>query len=199
MNEKYIITIGRQLGSGGRIVGEQLAQKLAIGFYDKELIIRASRESGVAPAFFENADEKINPLLTGGLVGGLFQDNYVSNETLFKLQSDAMRAIADKESAVFVGRCADCVLREYSRTVHIFISANLEDRVSRVANYYTLSEEKALALIEKTDKKRASFYNYYSTKSWGVANSYDLCVNSSLLGVEDTTDFVFDFVKRAIM
>ena len=198
MNEKFIITVGRQLGSGGRIIAKEVARILGISFYDKELIQRGSVESGVSSKFFEKADESVNPALTGGLLTEFFQDVFLSNESLFQLQSDVIRKIAETESAVFVGRCADYVLRDHPRTVHLFISANQEDRIERVAKYQGISTEKSLALIEKTDKKRAAFYNYYSNKTWGAAKSYDLCINTSALGMDATTGFVLDFVKKKL-
>ncbi len=198
MNEKFIITVGRQLGSGGRIIAKELAQILGISFYDKELIQRVSAESGVSSKFFEKADETAYPALTGGLLTDFFQDVFLSNESLFQLQSDVIRKIAETEPAVFVGRCADYILRDHPRAVHLFISANIDDRVERVAKYQGISAEKSLALIEKTDKKRASFYNFYSNKTWGAAKSYDLCINTSALGMDATTDFVLDFIRKKL-
>lgn len=198
MNEKFIITVGRQLGSGGRIIAKELAQVFGISFYDKELIEKVSADSGLSSSFFERADESVNPSLTGGLLTDFFQDVFLSNESLFQMQSDVIRKITETESAVFVGRCADYVLRDHPHFVHLFISANLNDRVARVANYYSISFEKSLALIEKTDKTRAAFYNYYSNKTWGAAKSYDLCINTSALGMEATTNFVLDFVRQKL-
>lgn len=198
MNEKFIITVGRQLGSGGRIIAKELSQILGISFYDKELIQRVSIESGVSSKFFEKADESVNPALTGGLLTDFFQDVFLSNESLFQLQSDVIRKITETESAVFVGRCADYVLRDHPRSVHLFISANIDDRVERLAKYQGISAEKSLALIEKTDKKRASFYSYYSNKTWGAAKSYDLCINTSALGMDATTGFALDFVRKKL-
>ena len=198
MNEKFIITVGRQLGSGGRIIAKELAQILGISFYDKELIQRVSVESGVSSKFFENADESVNPALTGGLITEFFQDVFLSNESLFQMQSDVIRKIAETEPAVFVGRCADYILRDHPHAVHLFVSANIDDRIERVAKYHGISAEKSVALIEKTDKKRASFYNYYSNKTWGAAKSYDLCINTSALGIEASTAFVLDFVKKKL-
>lgn len=198
MNEKFIITVGRQLGSGGRIIARELSRILGVSFYDKELIQRVSVESGVSSKFFEKADETANLALTGGLLTDFFQDVFLSNESLFQLQSDVIRKIAETEPAVFVGRCADYILRDHPRAVHLFISANIDDRVERVAKYQGISAEKSLALIEKTDKKRASFYNYYSNKTWGAAKSYDLCINTSALGMDATTGFVLDFIRKKL-
>lgn len=194
MNEKYIITIGRQLGSGGRTIGEQLARRLGINCYNKELIMRASDESGLSRSFFEKVDEEFNPVLTGGLLSDFFQDHF-SNESFFQIQSEVIREIAAQESAVIVGRCADYVLREHPRCLNIFVSADTCDRIKHVAGYQNISEEKARAVIEKMDKKRASFYNYFSNKEWGSARSYDLCINSSALGLEKTTDLIQELVR----
>ncbi len=198
MNEKFIITVGRQLGSGGRIIARELSRILGVSFYDKELIQRVSVDSGVSSKFFEKADETVNPALTGGLLNEFFQDVFLSNESLFQMQSDVIRKIAETESAVFVGRCADYVLRDHPHAVQLFFSANPDDRIERVAKYQEISHEKSLALIEKTDKKRASFYNYYSNKTWGAAKSYDLCINTSALGIEATTGFVLDFIRKKL-
>lgn len=198
MNQNFIITVGRQLGSGGRLVAEKLAHRLGVAFYDKELIERASSESGVACKFFEQADEKFNPTLSVGWLGEFFQDNYFSNESFFQMQSEVILKIAATESAVIVGRCADYVLRDYPNIVSVFISGDLNDRIARVCEYQQVSPDKALHEIEKTDKKRAAFYNYFSNKTWGVAASYDLCVNSSVLGVDATVEVVLNFLKQKI-
>lgn len=198
MPANFIITIGRQLGSGGRILGEELARNLNIAFYDKRLIEQASTESGLAPEFFEQADEKVNPAFAGGMFSDIFSNNYFSNETFFKIQSDVIREIAARESAVIVGRCADYVLRDFEPKINIFVTADRCDRVTRVMDYHHLTAEKATALVEKTDKRRASFYNYYSNKTWGEAASYDLCINTSVLGMERTIQFVAGFVRMKL-
>ncbi|MDR0686163.1 MAG: cytidylate kinase-like family protein [Dysgonamonadaceae bacterium] len=188
--EKYIITIGRQLGSGGKIIGEKLAQKLNIACYDKELINIASKESGLGTEFFEKADEKSNfnaldsyfGFRTGYMGNGSV--NCLCNETLFKIQSDVIRNIAGRESCIIVGRCADYILRESNRLLRIFISANDNDRTKRLADSKNITEKEASVMIEHADKKRAAYYNYYSNKEWGNAASYDLCLNSSTLGID---------------
>lgn len=203
MDKKYTLTIGRQLGSGGREIGEQLASRLGIAFYDKELIQIASQESGLGKQFFEQADEKKSHSLFGGqfpILGSwtdeYYSTNYLSNETLFQIQSDVIRKLAEKQSAVFVGRCADYILKDNQHCLNIFISANIHDRVNRIAQLQQISEKKALDMIEKTDKKRASYYNYYSNKIWGSASSYDLCVNSSFWGIDQTVSFIHQLVKQ---
>lgn len=198
MDQNFVITIGRQLGSGGRILGEELAHALNVAFYDKALIEKASAESGLDPEFFEQADETVNPALTGGMFSTVFSNNYFSNETCFQIQSDVIREIAGREPAVIVGRCADYVLRDVVRKVNIFVTADAADRIRRVMAYHHLSAEKAASLIAKTDKRRASFYNYYSNKSWGEAATYDLCINTSVLGMEQSVGFVLDFIRAKL-
>lgn len=197
MQRKYIVNIGRQFGSGGRLIGEKIAEKLGFSFYDKELINIASKESGLGKELFEQADEKTRFGLFGGflgfrasIVGDDFLYNYLSNETLFKIQSDVIRELAEKQSCVFVGRCADYILREHPYCTNIFITADLNDRIDRVAKRQDIERDKIPDLLEKTDKKRSGYYSYYTNKSWGVAESYHFCMNSSILGIEKTVDLI---------
>ena len=205
MNETFVINIGRQLGSGGRQIGEKLSAGFGIAYYDKELIQLASKESGLGKEFFEKADEKSSFSFIGGLLGlrtninnEVYVNNYLCNETFFKIHSDVIRELAGKESCVFVGRCADYILRDNARCINIFITADKEDRVRRVAQTYQLSLDKAEELIAKTDKKRAEYYNYYSNKVWGAAGSYHLCINSSVLGMDETVAFITQFIKQRL-
>jgi cytidylate kinase len=200
MDKKFFITIGRQLGSGGREIGEKLATQLSISFYDKELIQIASQESGLGKEFFEKVDEKTSHSLLSGLLGMYgtlggesYSNNYLSNETLFQIQSDVIRELAEKQSAVFVGRCADYVLKDYPRIINVFISADMNDRIKRIAEIQQVPEKKAHDIIEKMDKKRAGYYNYYSNKVWGDADSYHLCINSSVLGIDETAAVIRQF------
>ena len=176
--DKFVINIGRQLGSGGKIVGEIIARRLGIKLYDKELINLAARESGLCPECFERADEREAKGMFSTLIGylrapftgyeGGNTNNILANESLFRIQSDVIREIASRESAIFVGRCADYILEE------------------------------ARAMMERIDAQRASFYNYYSLRTWGQAATYHLCVNSSKLGEEETADFILDFAGRKL-
>lgn len=202
MEKKIIITIGRQFGSGGRTIGKMLAEKLGIAYYDKELINLASKESGICGEFFEKADEKTSGSLLKALAMGfsmnnaIFQSNdYLSNESLFQIQSDVIRKVAAEQSCILVGRCADYILREDPDCISVFISASPEDRIKRAMGYNNISEKEAEETIHKADKSRASYYNYYTDKNWGAAESYDLCINSSLYGLERTTDFIQAFVE----
>jgi len=194
--EKFVITIGRQLGSGGKQIGEHLARSLGIACYDKELINLASKESGLGAEFFERADEKSSYSILGHFFGfrsgfiGNSGANYLCNEMLFKIQSDVIRQIAEKESCIFVGRCADYILRDHPRCLKIFITAETEDRIARLCGLEKISDKDAKTLIEQADRRRSAYYNYYSNKTWGAAASYDLCINSSILGVEQTAEFI---------
>lgn len=207
MKDNYIITIGRQLGSGGREIGEKLASRLAIRFFDKELIDLAAEQSGLCKDFFEKADEKTSQGVIGGLFGMRFPFasdgiapslNCLSNDALFKIQSDVIRALAENESCLFVGRCSDYILRDHPRKIDVFITANPQDRVQRLQQLHSISKEQAEAMIEKSDKKRSEYYNYYSYKLWGVASSYDLCLNSSLLGIEGTVDLIESVIVKKL-
>src|SRR4030042_4828041 len=203
MKKEYVITIGRQLGSGGRVIGEKLAGQLGIAFYDKELVQIASQESGLGKEYFEQTDEKRRYSVFGDLFGlrGTLADEpfstyYLNNETLFKIQSDVIRKLAEKGSSLFVGRCADYVLNENPRCLNIFISADMNDRIKRVAGIQKMPDDKASDFIEKTDKKRASYYNYFSNKVWGAAESYHLCINSSILGIDETVKLIRHFAEK---
>ena len=187
MNKKIIVNIGRQLGSGGREIGAKLAARLGIDFYDKELIRLASEQSGLRSEFFEKADERASQSVLGGLFGMRFPfigdgampaANCLSNDSLFQVQSDVIRRLAEDHSCLFVGRCADYILRDYPWCANVFISASRADRIARL--------------------KRSDYYNYYSNKTWGAAATYHLCIDSSALGVEATTDFIETFVRRKL-
>lgn len=202
-----MINIGRQLGSGGKEIGEKLAARLGIDFYDKELINLASEESGLCREFFERADEKASKGIIGGLFGMRFpfisegaipSNNCLSNDALFKVQSDVIRRLAAEKSCVFVGRCADYILREHPRCVNVFISASKEVRMARICQLYRVDEEKAEEMMEKADKRRSEYYNYYSYKTWGAAATYHLCMDSSVLGVDETVRFIEEFVVKKL-
>ena len=198
---KIIITIGRQFGSGGRAIGKKLAEHLEIAYYDKELINLASQESGICGEFFEKADEKNSGSLFKALSMGFSMSNhlyqnktYLSNESLFQIQSDAIRKVAEQNSCILVGRCADYILRDYPNSIHIFITASWKDRIRRTIEYMHFSEKEAEEFLKKADKARASYYNYYTEKVWGAAESYDLCINSSFYGIDKTVKFIEKFI-----
>ncbi|MCP3894695.1 MAG: cytidylate kinase-like family protein [Bacteroides sp.] len=207
MSTNYVINIGRQLGSGGKEIGEKLASRMGIGFYDKELINLASEESGLCREFFEKADEKASQSIIGGLFGMRFPfisdssipyTNCLSNDALFKIQSDVIRRLASERSCLFVGRCADYILREHPRCVNIFISSSPQERMARLCRIHSIAEEEAEEMMNKSDKKRSEYYNYYSYKTWGSASTYHLCVDSSALGIEATVLFIEEFVAKKL-
>ena len=206
MSEKFVVNVGRQLGSGGLEIGKMLASRLGIDFYDKELINLASEESGLCAEFFERADEKTQdgsrglfsirfPFVSESSIPAM---NSLSNDALFKVQSDVIRKLAEEKSCLFMGRCADYILRDNPRSVNIFITSNKEDRIKRLVKRLELSPEEAERFMEKGDKKRAEYYNYYTSKKWGIASSYHLCIDSSMLGIEGTVDFLESFIRRRL-
>ena len=203
MKKKIIVTIGREFGSGGRIIGKKLAEALGIAFYDKELIHLASKESGISGEFFEKSDEKKSSNLMKAFALGfsvdstLYQyDNYLSDESFFQIQADVIRQVADEGSCVIVGRCADYILRENSACINIFVNASEEDRLVAIMKDKEVDEKEAKEIMRKTDKSRASYYNYYTDKTWGASQSYDLCVNSSVHGIDRTVAFILSFVEE---
>ncbi|WP_065219381.1 MULTISPECIES: cytidylate kinase-like family protein [Butyricimonas] len=201
--ENFVITVGREFGSCGKEIGHALAERLHIAFYDKELIALASKESGLCQEFFEKADERNSGNLlqafAAGFTFGPFQYNdFLSNDKLFQIQSDVIRKVANEHSCVIVGRCADYILRDNKRCINVFIHADMDTRVKTVMNRQHISEQEARELVRKMDKTRPNYYNFYSDKEWGVAASYHLSVDSSLLGVQGTVDFIEEFVKKAL-
>jgi cytidylate kinase len=199
--QKYVVNIGRQLGSGGKEIGEKLARELNISFYDKELINLASEESGLCEEFFEKADEKTSqsfvhfPFFNNTTT---LYSNYLSNDALFKIQSNVIQKLAAEKSCLFVGRCADYILRDYPYSVNIFISSCMYDRVKRLCHTLNRSEAEVKELIQKTDKYRSEYYNYYTYNTWGSAATYHLCINSSILGIEGTVAFIKEFIIKKL-
>ena len=201
MEEKVIITVGRQIGSGGLQVARMVAEKFGIEVYDKNLLMIAAKECGLAPEIFDARDEKRSAAGRFarflGLRGSVYADSGVysdagnlSGDDLFALQSNVIKSIADKGSGVFVGRAADYVLRDNPRLLSVFITADMDFRISKVMEREHLSEEDAARFIADADRKRASYYNYYTFKKWGDGASYDICLNTSRFGLEKTADLI---------
>ena len=168
------------------------------------MINLASKESGICGEFFEKADEKTSGGLLKAFAMGfsmnsaIFQNNdYLSNESLFQIQSDVIRKVAAEGSCVLVGSCADYILRDESNCLNVFVTARMEDRIKRVLEYNNeLKENEVEEFINKADKSRSAYYNYYTDKVWGAAASYDLCVNSSYYGIEATVDYILTFLEN---
>ncbi len=200
--EKIIINIGRQFSSGGRYISKILCEEFGCRYFDKEILDLAAKESGFSPDVFKKSDEKKSFIHTlfhlhaPMLSDDNFYNNKFSEESLFKFQCDAIRKAASQGSCLFIGRCADYVLRDEPNTVSIFLAADMEDRISRTMERYNMDEESARKTISKKDSTRASYYNYYTGKKWGAAESYDLCINTSIFGLDETAKFIADFIRK---
>lgn len=202
MNQ-YVITIGRQFGSGGRSIAEKLAKKLDIKFYDKELISIAAKESGVSPEVFEGVDEKATNSLLYSLSMGMYSfgsgfpamGDLPVNDKLYLLQHKIIKEIAEKENCVIVGRCADYVLRDNPKRVSIFIYADMEYRKEQSIKKHGIDSTHAEHIINKTDKNRANYYSFYSGQKWGKAENFDLCIDSSKLDEDKIVDLIAEYIE----
>ena len=202
MEDHIIINIGRQLGSGGHVIGRMLALDFNANYYDRELLNLAAKESGFSEKVFEQNDERkgfFRGLLSMGTPhfnsGSVYKSSF-SQESLFQFQSDAIKKAAEKGSCVFVGRCADYILRENRNVVNIFISAPMKFRIEQMMSRQNIGSEEARHLIEQEEGHRAQYYNYYTGKKWGMAESYDFCIDSSVLGLAETEKIIAAFVRK---
>jgi len=200
MEKKILINVGRQFGAGGKGVAAVLGERLGIPVYDSELLQKAAEESGFSPALFKKSDEKRRLWRFGGLFGlnraSSYAPSAIDGTELFKFQSQAIRDIAEKGSAIFLGRASDYVLRDKD-CLDVFICAPLEDRVKRVCERTGMTAEEAEKYILKKEKTRSDYYNFFTFGNWGVASNYDLCLDSSLVGIEGAADIIIDFGRRA--
>ena len=196
-----IINVGRQVGAGGQEIGRMLAQDFEAKFYDRELLNLAAKESGFSEKIFKQNDEKkgflrgLFNIQAPHMIGGLYGSNF-SQDSLFQFQSDAIRKAAGEGSCVFLGRCADYILRDFDNVVNVFITASMDFRVELVSKVKGLDAEHARRLIEQVESRREQYYNYYTGKKWGAAESYDLCVDASLLGLEDTEKLSVEVAEK---
>ena len=198
-----IITIGRQFGSAGREIGEKVAAHFGIPCYDKELLSRAAKESGFCEEMIETHDERptnsflynlVMDTYSFGYNASSFVDMPISHK-IFLAQFDTIKKIASEGPCVIVGRCADYALSEFDNAIHLFIYGDDDKKVKRIMEKYSLTESKAREMINKKDKQRQSYFNYYSSKKWGRADSYDLCINSSLLGIDGTAKLIIQAIE----
>ena len=202
MSTNITVTIARQFGSGGHEIGEVLAKKLDVPFYDKELIKLAAEKSGMSHEVLANMDEHatssfLYSLSMGyglGSTGVAAPMELPLTDKLFLLQTDIIKKVAAAGGAVIVGRCADYILRENTHCINVYIHSGLENRIDRISKLYNITPVKAEELIIKTDKKRAAYYSFYSGSKWGVAEHYDLCMDSSA-GVENCAQLIAELVK----
>ena len=202
--DNLIISIGRQLGSGGCEIAKKIARDLNCKFYDHELINMAAERSGFNPRIFEQQDENHGTLKTLfgafsgrlGRMSGAFYSNSMSQEELFQIQSEAIFKAAKTDDCVFVGRCADYILREKPGLFSVFITADDDERIREVAKRRGCSPEEAAKYIERKEAQRAAYYTYYTSQTWGAAKSYDLCINSSLMGWERTAEYIEQVIRN---
>ena len=192
MSSNIVITMARQYGSGGKTIGAMLAKELGINCYSREILRMASEESGINERLFGMSDEKMKgagwfKILSRPYDGELLppeDKDFVSEENIFNYQAKIIKDLAEKESCVIVGRCADYILREREDCLNVFIFADNESKIERAEKYFNITREEAPAVLKKKDKARANHYKYYTDQEWGMASNYDLCLNSGLIGIE---------------
>ncbi len=205
MAEKVIICIGREYGSGGREIGEKLSEKLGIPCYDKVLLKQTAIDSGLAQSLFENADEKRTSWLLNGFCSGnptadaamIASMDYLTNDSLFMMQSRTIRKLASEGSCIFIGRCAESVLENFEGVISVFIHADKDDRIERIMKRQNIDRRRAESLMNKIDKRRASYHNYYSEAKWGRSASYDMSISSSRFGIEGAVNMIAEAVKNS--
>ena len=206
VNKNIIINVGRQLGSGGHDIGRMLALDFGAKYYDRELLNLAAKESGFSEEYFKENDERKGFLRSflhlpysnnWGGSSNFYQNNF-SQESLFKFQSDAIIKAAQDSSCVFVGRCADYVLRDFPNVVNVFITAPIDVRAELFMKEKNVSKEEAVKRIQHVESRRASYYNYYTGKHWGQADSYDLCIDSGVIGAAETARLIAEFVRKKL-
>lgn len=202
--DNFVITIGREFGSGGMDLARALSEKLNVKYYDKELLAMAAKDSGLCEEIFENHDEKpTNSFLYSLVMDTYSVSGYTSapfldmplNHKVFLAQFDTIKKLAEKESCIIVGRCADYALAEHPNCLSVFVHADIDFRINHVMDTFKLTKEKARDMIQKTDKKRASYYNYYSSKKWGDSRSYDLCMDSGKLGTDGCVEMILKYME----
>ena len=206
MDKHIIINVGRQVCAGGLEIGKLLANEFQAKYYDRELLNLAAKESGFSEEFFKQSDERKGffrsflhlPYLNNWGGGINFYQNNFSQENLFKFQSDAIIKAAQEGSCVFVGRCADYVLRDFPNVVNVFITAPIESRAQLFMKEKDVTYEEAIRRIQHVESRRASYYNYYTGKQWGHAASYDFCIDSAAIGSQETARLIAEFVRKKL-
>lgn len=203
--EKYVITIARQYGSGGRTIGEMLAERLGIHFYDKELMKLASEDSGINERLFNTADEKVKQSVFSkmfktdkaykGEVISPESGEFISEDNLFNYQAKVVKELAERENCVIVGRCADYVLKDYDHVLSVFIHGPKDFCMQEAAKKINLTGKELERFIAKTDKERADYYKYYTGREWTDARNYDLCLDSSKLGFERCVEEIIAYMN----
>lgn len=200
--KKYVITIARGFGSGGKTIGKMLAKMLDINYYDRDLIKLASEESGINITLFGKADEKVKTSLFkkynrayGLKIIPPGSDKFISNDNLFNIQAKIIRDLAERESCIIVGRCADHILKDCNSLVRVYFYATMEACVRNVMELYSLDKSEAIRQITDIDAARAAYYKYYTGKDWNQVSNYDLCINTSDLSFEKCAELVTDYLR----
>lgn len=194
--KKSIITVSREFGSGGRIIGKMVADRLGIAYYDKEIIAKVAEKTGFAEEFIEkNGEYSPSKSIFAYAVVSRDRAGSSMNDYIYSVQRKIILEIAEKEACVIVGRCADDILNDHDKSLHVFIYGNNDEKIKKIMNTHKISEKEALKLMKATDKKRSINYNYYTDKQWGKTHNYDICLNSSMLGYEACADIIASLVK----
>ena len=193
LSRQIVITLSREFGSGGRYVGRLIADKLGIKLYDKDFVIKVAEETGLSQEYIEQNEQKRSALAQ--LNNGYYSE-FNNSDELFAKESELIKEIADKESCVIIGRCADSILGDRANVVKVFVYSDMEDKIKRATKYYGMDKEKAEKEIERIDKQRGNHYKYYTGKEWKDFANYDICVNSDALGVEKTADMICKIVEE---
>lgn len=203
MRNGYIITIARQYGCGGRNVGRKLADRLGIAYYDSELLIKAAQINGVDEEFYRDLDEKarsrFSSLFSYANAGGAYfmpvYSDLVANDQLFYTQANIVKSVSN-DPCVIVGRCADYILRDRPNLVKIYLHANVEARKNRITNNYGIEEKNLDKVIAKADKRRSMYYNTYTDQTWGDSRIYDLCIDTSRIGLDEVVSLIIDYIDK---
>lgn len=205
MQNKFVVTIARGYGSGGKTIGRLISEKLNIGYYNRDILQKASDDSGINKALFAKADEKTKrgvlrrvfarKATADGTVIPPSSNNFVSEQNLFNYQSKIIKELAEKESCVIVGRCADYVLRDMPEVVRIYIYASPESCVKKVMQTDGIDEAEAKRRIKSIDKQRSEYYSLYTGRKWQDADNYDLCINTDNISFEKATQLICDYIK----
>ena len=203
MNKHFVITISRNCGSGGSIIGDQVAKELGISYIDRQLLTMASEQSGISESLFAQADEKLKKSFLTKVTQNVYKgellppenDEFTSNKNLFNYQAKVIKELAEKGSCVIVGRCADFVLKDRADVVSVFVHAPADYCMERAMERNDMSRKEMEKFIAKTDKYRGDFYHYYTGNVWNDARNYDLCLNSSKLGFEKCVEEIKAYIK----
>lgn len=205
MSENIIVTIARQYGSGGHAVGKLVAEQFGMAYHDKSLIEKAAQKLGVSAEMLQSADERATPSFLYSIATGNYDVYPLSinfapyempiNDKLFNLQADIIREEAEKTPCVFVGRCADYILNGNKKLIKVFVYGDMDSRIKRVSEHHSISEQEARVMIYKTDKKRANYYNYYTSLKWGKSDNYNLMLDTSKIGVEGAAKLIGEYIK----